>query len=421
MIEILSIQFSHTPSDGRTSTALAVRKNGTVDALIPEWQAGVTRTAEDSVAAYAISDAAQRQVTIRVRLHSTEQQVRSAFVRAIDAAPPVTRRGCLAIVRWFLGSPLDLDGANLNVLGQPQEREVLFGADGDSDPVEFTLTGTRFDLGVVAGTTTWQWQYRLASTDDWTNFGEPTAHTIYEILSRPTLPWVTAPGTDESSRHSVLWTDVLEQVCSWARGQTTLAGAAGALTEQLFALGDAGILTYERIRGEPRFLGPARDFQLQRFLDVLSRPGAERPQEVNCDDCACALVTFSNALGCNLWVGTIGTPEQFYLNPVRAIGVSEWNRVIGELNWLDYHTVAMTGEATVFDAVFDGMLQLNRNSDPAISPYRPMLAKNLNFGDVDSIGMGTYRQRLARRDRRSQLNCEPRPELKRRPAIWSPP
>jgi hypothetical protein len=137
----------------------------------------------------------------------------------------------------------------------------------------------------------------------------------------------------------------------------------------------------------------------------------------------CALVPFANALDCDLTVGMIGGREQFHLNPVRVIGVDAWDRVVDSHrdsrgNWFDYHTVAMTGGATYEDNVYDGMLLLNNNVDPASPPYRPILAKNLLFGDVGSSD--TYRQRLAQRDQQSQENCTPRPEMQYRPIIWRP-
>lgn len=421
MIELLSIRFVHTPSvlDGSVRTALPVRKNSEREIAYPEWQAGITATAADSPAVYTIPDLTNHTVTIRVRLRSNDPQIRNVYVRAVNAAPLDENRGCRAIVSLFLGRRVDPADINVNILGDIAEREVSFGPGRESDELEFTVSRSDVNF-IAAGKTTWIWQYRYSLMESWNNFMQ-TEHNIYSILSAPTAPWVIST-TDEISRHFLLWTDVLDHACWWARGQRSIENAAGAITDQLYARGNMNILRYETTSGDPRFTDlSSHRFSLQRFLNVLSGAAA-RPGRVNCDDIACALVVFANALGCDLWVVKIGgTSEDFYINPVRVIGVAEWNFVTESrrppISW-DYHTVAMTGGGTFEDNVFDGLIQLNGNRAPTLAPYTPMLAKNFPFGEVGDTIPNSYRYRLAASDTRSQRLCSPCPDEKYRPVIW---
>ena len=424
MIELQTISFAHTPytTDGTVRNALPSRKNGDTAISNPEWILRGTNLPGDSQAVYITSDILQHIVTIKVNLlRSDDTQVQSVFIRAIDAAPFDRNLGCLAaLVRLFTGQRVNPDDLNINILGTVLEREVTFDQSGQAVGIDFTISGGHVDY-VASGTTSWLWQYRLASSDTWTTFGQSN-HTIYAILEQPTTPWVLHPIDDDSWR-SVLWTDVLTHTCWWARGQRTISGAAGAITEQLYARGGMNILRYETTAGISQFfnmdMGTPR-FKLQGFLDVLTGE-ATQPGRVNCDDTANALTVFANALGCELWVVELGThSSDFNINPVRVIGIAEWNHVTeGQANpifWL-YHTVAMTGQGSYEDNVFDGLIQLNGNHDPASAPpYNPILAKDFPFGEVGSTEFNSYRHRLARSDNHSQGNCSP--QNKYHPIIW---
>jgi hypothetical protein len=426
MIELVSIQFAHTPSSSLNTAAIAVRKNGTTPASVPEWIPG--RTATDSLAVYAISDTAIHPITIRVRLRATDLQVTSVFIRAQTSIPSdQQRRGCNAIVGLFTGRSVNPDDINVTILGDVAEQVVSFGADGLSAEMEFTVTAPREAVDYIAsGKTTWMWQFRTLDTVSWTTFTQ-TEHTIFTILTHPTDPWViSAPAEDAT--HSLLWTDLLQHACWWARGQRTPEAAAGTITEQLYARGSMNILKYEQHYGSPSFANmDTHQFDLQGFLNVIASTPAT-PITVNCDDCACALVSFANSVGCDLWVAIIGNnDDQIYINPIRVIGVGEWNEVIPDQvdplqgAFFFYHSAAMTGNATWEDNVYDGMLQLNGNRIPSREPYTPLLAKNLPFGangNSDSEGDPPfYRYHFAKPDTQSQTVCSPHTDLKYRPIV----
>lgn len=436
MLELLSIQFAHTPSLESYATALNVRKNGSTEASVPEWIPG--RTAGDSRAVYAISGITGRLIKIRVRIRSTDMQQGPVFIRARAYVPSdQIQRGCNAIVGLFLLKKVNPDDINVYILGDVAEQRVNFMR-GIADDLEFTVAQRGVDF-IATGKTTWTWECRTSSTGTWAPFAQ-TEHTIYTVLSPPTEPWELS-GRDEVTQHHLLWTDLLEHACWWARGQRTLDGAAGAITEQLYERGSStfNLLRYEHGSGSPAFTDRrSRRFNLQGFLNAIDL-SRRTPTDVNCDDCSCALVTFANALGCELWVVPVGSrpsasggglDRHIYLNPIRVIG-SEWNNVIREQNdamlgnYFWYHSVAMTGECTFEDNVYDGMLQVNGNTPPfSDARPEPLYVKKFRFGaigDTDYPDDRVYRYRLAKQNigtTQSQNYCTPRNDLRYRPVVW---
>ena len=441
MPALVTIRFAHTPSLESWATALNMRKNGTTDALIPEWVPG--RTASDSKAVYAISDIRVRLIKIRVRLSSSEVQQGPLFVRAVAYIPSDQRqRGCNFFATLFTSGTPNVEDVNEYILGDVEEQSVSFTS-GLSEELEFTVAQRGVDY-IASGRTQWMWEYRSSPKDKWTAFGQ-SDHTIYTVLAHPTAPWVLS-ATDEPSRHHLIWTDVLDHACWWARGQRTLEDVAAAITQQLFERGSSSLnlLRYEHDSGGSSFVADmhTHQFDLLGFLNAIDLSRSS-PTTVNCDDCSCALVTFANALGCDLWVVPVGArPQkpggldftgQIYMNPIRVIG-SAWNDVITTLRDTDlgsyfyYHSVAMTGNGTFQDYVYDGMLQVNANDPPYRTPPppEPLFVKKFRFGDAhdtDHPHDRLYRYRFAKLNTltpptRSQNYCTPRSDLKYRPVLW---
>src|SRR5690349_5809491 len=365
-ISVQAILFNHRPGDTRTG-ALNVRRNLQQIAIRPEWQAGLHTAAEDSVAVYVNDSVDETALTIHAAFRSTvpvaEVEVRAvpfattefplalylaqlpAWLQYAPAATVMLNAAYLAWRDWLL--------AGGNVLGDVAPRRVPIRPDGTSELVPFRLRNVRLRArGAGAHKVVWRWQYRTDPAVAWRDAGV-TAHTIYAILSEPTLPWRTEPFT--AANTNLPWTDVLRHACAWTQGTRTRAEAAKSVTESVYALGtDAGgnLLEYGCALGAPSMYA-FPFFNLSAFLDRL-RFGPGNGRYVNCTDCAAFVATFANILGCDLWESRMGEFNPFFrCNPFLAIGSRRWQEPCGSAQGFAYHEVAWSGDCGDADEICD--------------------------------------------------------------------
>lgn len=394
-----AIKFNHDPNTA-THDALNIRRNATEVVTVPEWRRGVSVKPEDSPAAYSIADTAGHVLTIEASFSRTDSTPNMVFVRALDAdGSSPDEPGCIGFIFRFLF--LLAQAVSGNVLGSVKARKVHFSANGQTGFVTFQLKNVRIGrVGVGARTTTWRWQYRVASRGSWTTFAT-TTHRIYTLLEIPKSPWQQVPSNSINTQ--VPWAEVLDYACAWASLTTTRDAAAGAVTRAIYDLAPS-VITYDCPGGGSTHYGGDCTALLERLAG-----GIGNGYYVNCSDCASIVSTFANALGCDLWQSRM---DSFDLLEMRALGSPIWETPCG---WpaFAYHEVAWKGACDVNDEVFDACVQVDGDADPTLQPHTALLPVNMRFGNP---GDGRYRDRIA--TPASRPGCIPIPSTRTRRPVY---
>jgi len=414
MIDLLAVRFNHNPDSARDD-ALSIRENAKTGISVPEWVKGMTKP-EDSRAAYAIREITGHTITIEAKLVCSNPSVNAAYVRAVQPPPPTPPSGWLAWVMkmlekfpilWHLLAFMFVTGHGKNLLGEVQERNVVFDADGETEFEPFELDKHwLLQRGVGIHQVHWRWQYRLTASGSWVDFAD-SKHRIYTVLEVPTSPWqqVYQGGSNEQ----LPWTDVLEHACEWAARTNQVDQAAAQVTRALNRLGPSNL---EYSGTGHWFISPKHNFfECSQFLPKLKpQPAGSSPQPVDCSDMATAVTTFANVLGCDLaesQMNSWSSPEQFHTNPIHPIGRPGFTTTL----WT-YHEVAWKGSGSAGDHLFDGSLLLNGHSNPANAPYSDLEAVNMLFGNP---GSGDYRDKLAAANPAgNRAKCSPNMQPRRR-------
>src|SRR5262249_13652631 len=128
------------------------------------------------------------------------------------------------------------------------------------------------------------------------------------------------------------------------------------------------------------------EFYLREMIEWLTAGGGLR-QNVNCSDCATAVSTFANVLGCDLAQCRLGRPAPgmsstgaiFDLNPILAIGFAPPDPG-PTCNCFFYHEVAWKSVSDGRGRVFDGCLMIDGDRDPAALPHKWRLPMGMRFG-----------------------------------------
>jgi hypothetical protein len=204
------------------------------------------------------------------------------------------------------------------------------------------------------------WRYQVKSpegTDEWIDTGDSEDHVYYIILDQPQAPQAEP------------WVEVLEKSCDWAYEESTAAGAAARVTEEVY---DSGF-EYDSVAGSPRFYDEENDkFDL---TDCLGYWGTSNP-DVNCWDCAQMVAIFSNALGADLqnYYITRGA-YGFLLNYVKPIG-RDWTNdpfTASGRQGFSSHWTAWGPE------VYDACLEVDDDEDPTSPGHDGILPCNMTF------------------------------------------
>ncbi len=395
-MKLLAIKFNHD-SNSANEDALNLRRNATDFVDVPEWVRGMIKP-EESLAAYSLRETKGHTIKIQVKFACATAGISSAYIRAVPPPPPppppppswwlqlLKRLLALFPVLWQVLAFLVGAGFGKNVLGEVKEKQVTFLASGETGYETFELKKDWLQQrGVGVHDVTWEWQYRVNTTNPWTSFAQSN-HRIYTVLGVPQSPWQQKPYSKANTQ--LPWTEVLDYSCSAAAWAFTLKDAAAKITQAVNALGP-NVLKYS---GASHWYSGPGDFDCTAFLDLLNPNTSSNGNghRVDCSDCATILSTFANILGCDLsqcQMNSWSKFESFKTNPILPIGLSGW----APTTW-NYHEVAWTGGGGVNDHVFDASLHLNNNANPANKPYVPSLAADLRFGNP---GDGDYRDKLA--------------------------
>lgn len=393
-VALEAVRFNHDPA---STTALTVnlRRNALAGVPVPEWVPG--RTESDSLVAYAIARTRDRQPAVAARFRRTDPGVQRVWVRAMDASlyPATEAReppGCAFVFMELWRRALR--GLFGGLLGDVLAREIDFGTSGVTDWIELPVGYHKLGVeGVTKRVVVWRWQWRVGTSGAWNDF-ETTRHTVYALLDAPAGPWLPpSPDPTVPGGPPTVWTDALDLAVGWAAGAKTFEEVSAGVTRGVNSLGPSRFV-YDCPNGAANYTMTGL-FNLTQFLARIRGEAALGPR-VNCDDCASAVRTFSNALGTDLRQGRMG--DTIYLNPIVAIGWSAPSPGCPETvaanqgmpAWWDYHEAAWTGACLHDDRLFDACLRFG-----SVTP--PELPVNIPFG---RSGTGQYRDRLAARGSR---------------------
>jgi hypothetical protein len=297
------------------------------------------------------------------------------LIRAIDAyLPPATPVGCIG---WLLSLLAAIIHALVgNVLGDVKARTIQFDGNGDSTLETFDLVNHKLAVAAVgARTTEWVWQWRPRRWfARWREF-DRTTHRIYTVVDIPKGPWEQNASFNNLQ---LPWVDALEKACTWAVGAGDANAAAERITRAINTRGNQGY-TPATIFG---FTPP---YQLTSYMTHLDS-GA--PFVLNCTDCADAVTTFANLLGCDLWEGrffNMVTRKFLTLNGNPGNG-ADW------VSWSwGYHEICWLSAVGVQQAVYDGCLQLDMDDNYGDNVHVAQHPIAMNFGQS---APNDYRYRL---------------------------
>jgi hypothetical protein len=315
---------------------------------IPEWER--TR-AEDKKkknfpAAYSIDDTKNKTIKIKVKL----------------AGPPNTT--------------LPVKAAGNHFLGQVKENSVKFDNKGVSyegagkdktEYVSFELTNT--NLQYIRGEDIeWQWQYKEKNTWKDTNKSKTKIFVVLDEAphyeeTKP-WPWYTKVDDKKKSKFNP-WVKVLEYSCKVAAKKTKPEDAVSSIMKDLWKSGAKYHIGGKAGKNEP---GAAKfssgdashhngKFDAEKFIKEIAK-GREK-KEVNCQDCACGLVTLTTVLGCQTfprWAGIWATSLTGKLD--KPFGNTRSFLPIGlnrpEKMYFSFHVFVGLGET-----IYDPTLQVN--------------------------------------------------------------
>ena len=145
----------------------------------------------------------------------------------------------------------------------------------------------------------WVWEWSADDGATWPAFDE-TSHEIYVVLDEPCAPW----GRPGSTERIAPWADVIDQACTWARGESDAAAVVRRITAEVNALGGQRILdecgkpqTIAWQSGTDYHISNGRSIFLCSDFIRLARLERTNHYQLNCLDCASAVGTFATVLG----------------------------------------------------------------------------------------------------------------------------
>lgn len=371
-MKVEEIHFNHDVNSAN-SDAFNIRKNFAASGAIqaPEWKNGFP----PQPAAYAVA-ALGNQVTIKAKFSGgppgSTQKIRAidAYVAPADDAPWYIKLIAI-IVRIFFG----------NVLGDVQAKYIQFDADGNSALETFTLVNPKLkSSGVGKRTTDWKWQVRTQISTKflkgwlWVTF-EQTQHKIYVVLDIPQGPWDQNPVGNNTQ---LPWVDALDKACLWALGAKSKDQAAERITKAINAQANQSYTPATMFGFNP-------PYQLTSYMNHLD---SGQPFSLNCTDCADAVTTFANLLGCDLWEG------RFFDMKTRKFLTLNGNPAV-EADWVSwnwsYHEICWLGQIGQNEFIYDGCLQVDMDDNYNDLIHVAKHPTKMRFGMSDP---NDYRYRL---------------------------
>lgn len=382
-IRLERIDFNHNDQSANTD-GLNIRADYT--AATGPWLAG----GGASAVAYALAETFTSK-------HSITIKATFSFSNLVN--PP----GPAVMVR---ARPL---GGTSSVLGKIEAIGVPFPTAGAAPTmdIEPSLTGVKiWTEGIGRYNVSWIWEAQWSSGGAWT-FIAQSDHIVYVTLRMPGAPWSQA--TDATHARLWPWTRALDVACVWAKGvtitkQADVSGAAGAaakrIEQHVYDLAERASLPLTYNESPVYALNGTGGVIVLLFSDFLTLIEGSLPQgklpHLNCTDCASALATLANALGCGLALRRVQRHDGdllFHTNPIVPLGRDPAHPVHKGFGHHDV-TVRAAG-AGASGRVHDACLMIDRDSNPASSASANyQLAKGLTLGSFKSVTPLRYVQRL---------------------------
>ena len=303
-------------------------------------------------------------------------------------------------------SSLELDAVlNGTLLSDLGATTVSFTS-GESGYADFTMSGAVASVVGLNAANSYTWRVRSING---TQLSTPKAvastgpHKTYVILGEPVEPWSNEPNVRNNA-----WSTALDLTCQWASGKTTQQQVATAVTKEInecdrFVYDIAGGVPYYT-RNNALFLG--EQFDLTAFIDRVNG-GEGAGILVNCRDCASAVVSLSNLVGCDLWCNRMGKYfKTRMILPIGCIQLSEEE--------FTFHEVAWEGQCRDQDLVYDSCLQYDVDETPGVEPFVLDSPCGVMFSDGSELSPLAYRERLAKDGEDGYGSCVNLNEVKRR-------
>jgi len=280
-IWITHIKFNYDQTN-LSNDALNIRVDRLHEVTIPEWDQSKV-LAKDSRAAYALKETRGQTVYIEARFQiDPAQPDRSGRIKAtgggiLGAIDPIT-------IHFVNGVSRDTSHS------------------GDHEFVRIPLRHRSFSA-ITRRDIRWDWFYQCPHSGVWFPM-DTTRHRIYVVLEEPPEPW------SQTDPQVYPWTQALDYAIVGANtvGLSDPSEAAARVVQHV----NGEPLQYDIWGGRPFYYS----FGLFEIVEWLG--GFTNGPIVNCYDCAAAVTTFSNVLGCHLsyqFHGPFG-----YLHPVFPIG-----------------------------------------------------------------------------------------------------
>lgn len=380
MVRITEVHLNHN-TDSHASDAINIRSNQ-IKAPIqaPEWQEYLP----PKPAAYALAGI-KDSLTIKAKFSGGPKDG-SLMIRAVAASDASSkRRGCLRGLAGFIFGTRK--SGRCTVLGNVKQSQVDFDSGGNSKLQEFQLVDSQLkSAGVGILNFVWRWQVRKRTR--WVDMGV-TEHKVYVTLGVPNGPWTQELAAGGEDNPHLPWTEALEVACRWAEGARSQDEAATLITTSVNE-NPALLYTTSTIFHEcfsPDISEDCVDAKLcnYHFSFFLEQLGTGRAFRLNCTDCANAVTTLANLLGCNLFEGRIcplfiGKVPFLLTRKILPIGGdptanNEWL----VLEW-GYHELAWLGRIGHKSYVFDACLRLNKHDDINDTHPVPTSVFKIQFG-----------------------------------------
>jgi len=173
----------------------------------------------------------------------------------------------------------------------------------DTEGTFTTQTGTSVKSSIGKCRTKFLWRIYEVGGFVWLQDLGYSTHNYYTVLDTPVAPM------------SQPWTEVLDWSCEQASGQTTDTGSATEILQFLY--NDLTVYYDSWDDGQSHFTGSDLNGDFFKFTEFLDKAPSISPK-VNCDDMGFALVTFANAIGCNMHYAK-STPFG-YVNCILPVG-----------------------------------------------------------------------------------------------------
>jgi hypothetical protein len=358
-MRVEEVHFNHDPASA-TQDAITICRNAAAGTAVsaPEWRRSPVKR---EPAAYA-RDALVGPVTIKARFSGGPPN-KKVKIRAVDANAPVKKPGCVGLIVWLFEKLVQALGG---AVGEVGVTSVAFDGTGASGLVTMPLTSPWLtpDGFVSKRSTVWRWERKKGP---WTAF-DTTSHTVYLVLDLPGGPWVQSGDPTQ-----LPWADALDRACQWAIGAKTVDEAAARITLQVNRVPN---VTYT-----PATTFGFFQYQLASYLTHL----AGGPFIMNCTDCADAVTTLANVLGCRLAEGIFRTMQtkEFLTLSGDASNPADWVT----FGW-SYHEICWLNDFAS-NTVWDGCLQLDMSNTPGV--HTALLPVRMDF---DTPSADDYKSRL---------------------------